>query len=73
MLTCPERRYEPSEPNLTTYMASKDEEETPCMEGVTEFHFIGADEGTKDKRFSFGEHKGKLFSEVAKEFPKYSR
>eukprot|EP00973_Karenia_brevis_P024468 3375241-Karenia_brevis.AAC.1 len=44
MLTCPERRYEPSEPNLTTYMASKDEEETPCMEGVTEFHFIGADE-----------------------------
>eukprot|EP00973_Karenia_brevis_P014005 1901728-Karenia_brevis.AAC.1 len=42
------------------------------MEGVTEFHFIGSDE-IRDKKFSFGEHKGKLFSEVAGEFPKYSR
>eukprot|EP00973_Karenia_brevis_P042732 5914146-Karenia_brevis.AAC.1 len=48
------------------------EEETPCMEGVTEFHFIGADE-IRDKKFSYGEHKGKMLSEVAREVPGYSR
>eukprot|EP00973_Karenia_brevis_P094214 12421337-Karenia_brevis.AAC.1 len=53
-------------------MASKDDEETPCMEGVTEFNFLGADEVT-DKKFSYGEHKGRTFSEVAKGYPKYSR
>eukprot|EP00973_Karenia_brevis_P053180 7393029-Karenia_brevis.AAC.1 len=53
-------------------MASKDDEETPCMEGVTEFHFVGTDEVT-DKKFRYGEHKSKMFSEVAKGYPKYSR
>eukprot|EP00973_Karenia_brevis_P030276 4173862-Karenia_brevis.AAC.1 len=42
------------------------------MDGVTEFHFIGTDE-IRDEKFSFGEHKRKMFSEVARDFPGYSR
>eukprot|EP00973_Karenia_brevis_P002573 352308-Karenia_brevis.AAC.1 len=46
-----------------SYMASRDEEETACMDGVTEFHFTGTDDAPVDKKLKFGEHRGKMFSE----------
>ena len=59
----------------TTYMASKDEEETPCGPGTdtdTEFHFIGEDAcvGSSTKcTFKFGPHKGKTYASVAENHP----
>eukprot|EP00973_Karenia_brevis_P039447 5446396-Karenia_brevis.AAC.1 len=43
------------------------------MDGVTEFHFIGTDDAPAGKKLKFGEHKGKMFSEVTKNYPEYSR
>eukprot|EP00973_Karenia_brevis_P073360 10191092-Karenia_brevis.AAC.1 len=45
--------------------------ETSGESDSTEFHVIGDE--VSDQTFSYGEHKGKSFSEVAKKYPKYSR